>query len=298
MFKSKAIFIFSTLFLSIVFNISANIIQYQNKINNINTLQSKMVNAPIMDLIQINNQMIDSLRVLLSNPDFENYPLDSLKNFYILNGPKNEFRIITWKLQENKDKFMYFGFTQFFLGKNKIKVSFLEENNNWELGQYTTQDTSKWLGCVYYAMVPPKKYKEDYYILFGWDGNGSKTKKKIIEIVKFNKAGIPTFGKDIFVSEEFKAPRGKKNYRIIMEYASNVSITLNYDLNMNMIVFDHLSPTNERLKGVRAAYVPDFSFDAFKYEKGKWNHLSDVDARVLKIPKPQKFNPRDYPNNQ
>ncbi|MEY5041620.1 MAG: hypothetical protein RLZZ414_1168, partial [Bacteroidota bacterium] len=295
MFK-KLILLISILFVG--YNIHANSIEFQNKIKNINALQQKMINASIMELMEVNNQMIDSLRILLSNPDFENYSLDSLKNFYILNGPKNEFRIITWKLQENKDKFMYFGFTQYFLGKNKIKVCLLDENNNWEQGQFTTQDTSKWLGCVYYSMVPPKKYNDDYYILFGWDGNGSKTKKKIIEVVKFNKQGIPTFGKDIFVSEEFKAPRGKKIFRIVMEYASNVSITLHYDLNMNMIVFDHLSPTNERLKGVRAAYVPDFSFDAFKYEKGKWNHLSDVDARVLKTPKPQKFNPRDYPNNE
>ena len=280
------------------FTIHANPIEFQNKIKNINTLQEKMINVSMMELMQVNNQMIDSLKNLLSNPDFENYSLDSLKNFYILNGPKNQFRIITWKLQETKDQFMYFGLTQYFLGKNKIKVCLLEENNNWEQGQFTTQDTSKWLGCVYYSMVPPKKYNEDYFILFGWDGNGSKTKKKIIEVVKFSKQGIPTFGKDIFVTEEFKAPRGKKNFRIVMEYASNVSITLHYDLNMNMIVFDHLSPTNERLKGVRAAYVPDFSFDAFKYEKGKWIHVPDVDARVLKTPKPQKFNPRDYPNNE
>ncbi len=294
--RSKLILCISLVFAGFI--IQANPIEFQNKIKNINALQEKMINVSMMELMQVNNQMIDSLKSLLSNPDFENYALDSLKNFYILNGPKNQFRIITWKLQETKDQFMYFGLTQYFLGKNKIKVCVLEENNNWEQGQFTTQDTSKWLGCVYYSMVPPKKYSEDYFILFGWDGNGSKTKKKIIEVVKFSKQGIPTFGKDIFVTEEFKAPRGKKNFRIVMEYASNVSITLHYDLNMNMIVFDHLSPTNERLKGVRAAYVPDFSFDAFKYEKGKWIHVSDVDARVLKTPKPQKFNPRDYPNNE
>lgn len=270
---------------------------FNQRVNKINQLQSELFQDFPVNVIKVyakNNILMDSLSSLLSNADFYDFNYDSLKNFYIINGPENQFRVITWMIEIEKNNFAYYGFTQYKLTKNKIKVYNLEELNTWEGYEYKTVNHKNWLGCVYYAIVPKSKKNDANFILLGWNGNGSLTKKKIIEVLNFNSRGEPIFGKDIFESTSIFTPRGKKLVRIILEYSSRVSIGLNYDKNMGMIVYDHLSPTDPRLKNVRAAYVPDFSFDAFKYERGKWIHKEDVDAKNMDHPKVIKYDPKDY----
>ena len=148
---------------------------------------------------------------------------------------------------------------------------------------------------IYYEIIEAPKGKNKNYLLLGWDGNGERTKKKVIEVLRFDRKGIPTLGAPILKW----MPEGKKNakyqskYRLEFEYSSKVNMTLRYDKALKMIVFDHLAPTNENLVGYRAAYVPDFSYDGLKYKKGKWYHLSNVDARNNQGTKVKKFRPSD-----
>jgi hypothetical protein len=45
-----------------------------------------------------------------------------------------------------------------------------------------------------------------------------------------------------------------------------------------MIIFDHLSPESPGLVEFREFYVPDMSYDAFKFENNKWQLKEDVIA--------------------
>ena len=60
-----------------------------------------------------------------------------------------------------------------------------------------------------------------------------------------------------------------------MEYKKEASTLLNYDPDLDLIVFDHLiSETSEPEK--KNTYIPDGSYEGFKWEDGKWVHVDRV----------------------
>ena len=88
------------------------------------------------------------------------------------------------------------------------------------------------------------------------------------------------FGKNIFIN------RTETTSRVVIEYNSRTSISVNYDDSKNRIVFDHLVPLKEQQEGFKAFYVPDGSYDCYQYKNGKWLLKLDVDARIgVKISK-------------
>lgn len=267
------------------------------KVEALSALRAKILDADVMDKFRLNEEYTDTLRSMLNDyASFEmSYDTLSTNIFSVVSSPKGDFRIYTWAIEEAPNSYIFYGFTQYLLDKRKkeLKVCLLtsEKVNN---QQFQTLDTSQWMGCIYYELIPRQKRREDKYLILGWDGNTSLTNKKIIEVIEFNKKGIPTFGANVFRTTEFRPPRGNKNYRLVIEYSGKVSMTIRWDDQLEMIVFDHLSPSSPRLKGVRAAYVPDFSYDALVYENGYWVQKSNVDARNQKLPKPKKYKPEDY----
>jgi hypothetical protein len=46
-----------------------------------------------------------------------------------------------------------------------------------------------------------------------------------------------------------------------------------------LIVFDHLSPPDPKLKGQRDLYGPDLSYDGYKLKNGKWVYVENLDMR-------------------
>ena len=55
-----------------------------------------------------------------------------------------------------------------------------------------------------------------------------------------------------------------------------------------MIVFDRLTPMRPEFSGQFRYYVPEGNiFDAFLFENGLWNFVSDVDARRPEDEPPQ-----------
>jgi len=60
-------------------------------------------------------------------------------------------------------------------------------------------------------------------------------------------------------------------------------MTLKYDEGKEMIIYDHLSPSEPKYEGQYEFYGPDFSYDGLKYENGIWNTYFDLDPRLNKI---------------
>jgi hypothetical protein len=117
--------------------------------------------------------------------------------------------------------------------------------------------------------------------LLGWDGNNDLTRKKVIDVLRFGSSGKPAFGANIFKFDK------KKRKRIFFEYSAKTNMTLTYNEKHDMIVFDHLSPSESSYKGLYQYYGPDFSYDAMYFDKGKWQLVKDVDVRNprMKLPK-------------
>ena len=257
--------------------------------------KEKIFQAEIMNKFQLNQTFTDTLRSMLNDYDSFEYGFDSLNVFSVVSSDNGDFRIYTWAIEDAPNSYIYYGFTQYLVDKRKKKLKVcLLTSSEYNDQQYKTLDTAQWMGAIYYEAVPRQKRRDDQFLLLGWVGNTSMTNKKVIEVISFNKKGIPTFGANIFRTIEYRPPRGKKNYRIVIEYSGKVSLTLRWDDQLEMIVFDHLAPSSPRLQNVRAAYVPDFSYDALVYENGYWVQKSNVDARNQKMPKAKKYRPEDY----
>jgi hypothetical protein len=72
---------------------------------------------------------------------------------------------------------------------------------------------------------------------------------------------------------------GKIKYRVIFEYAEDVMMTIRYSPEIKMIVFDHLSPIEPAFRNNPRYYAPDSSYDGFRFNKGTWEYIADIDAR-------------------
>jgi hypothetical protein len=133
-------------------------------------------------------------------------------------------------------------------------------------------NATQWYGALYYKIIYTKYKRRKTYTLLGWDGNTALSNRKIIDIIMINgknvKFGLPVFQED----------KGLK-HRILLEYAEDAAVSLRYYDSIKHIVFDHLVPPNSTLEGQFEFYGPDFSTDAYMFEKGKWRFIRNFEAR-------------------
>ena len=223
------------------------------------------------DLVRRNAtySFIKTLVRALKQPGSFNYSFDSLKTIAILKDPQNKFRIFTWPVAVGTSEYRFYGAIQM---NNAEKLELYPLNDYSELIQKpsdTLTDNKKWYGAQYYAIIPPIA-ANDPYVLLGWKGNNNKTSKRIIEGLSFVN-GKPVFGFPIFQNED-----GEFKNRIIFEYSRQASMMLKYVPSQKMIVFDHLIPSTENMKGNYEFYGPDLSYDAIQYNEGKWEFMSNI----------------------
>ena len=90
----------------------------------------------------------------------------------------------------------------------------------------------------------------------------------------------------------FKKSKKESQKRVIIEYDSKTSVSVKYHKKDKKIVFNHLIPSRKSLKGLYEYYIPEGTFNAYIYKKGKWWLKQDVDIRntqkVAKIKKPKR----------
>ena len=212
--------------------------------------------------------------VLLNDLSFQ-FPFDSLKDIARLISPDNKFKIINWDFKRKDGTYHYFGFIQVKNGKNKYELFKLQDHSAVIKNPEThVGDNTKWFGMMYYKIIACG----DYYTLLGLDWNDKITSRKFIDILYFKENGQPMFGKDVFKISQ-KNPK-----RIMFEYSTEIVMSLKYydDKGKKLIVFDHLAPKDPFMEGQYQFYGPDFSYDAFKFNKGKWVYEIDFDAKNLK----------------
>lgn len=224
---------------------------------------------------QYNDSIISEFQDLLQHPETFNYGFDSLKRMGKIKSPDKVFKIYNWNLSYLNGTHEYFGFVQYYSKKEKeVKVFKLtDRSEEIENPEKHTFDPDYWYGMLYYEIIPMKYKRNKMYVLLALDLNNFLTTKRCIDVLYFDDAKNPKFGKEIFEFEN------KKYKRIIFEYSSNATMTLTYDESSKMIIFDHLSPSRPHLAGNYQFYGPDFSYDALVWEKGKWKHVLDVDVR-------------------
>jgi hypothetical protein len=188
---------------------------------------------------QINNEIIKNLEnVLLIEGSFT-YSFDSLKNLGKIASPDMKIRIYTWNLPYSNGSHIYYGFIQYKPSDgNKILIFKLTDKSDiLEQPEKQVLSDTNWFGALYYEIIEKEYNNEKYYTLLGIDFNSLLTNKKIIELLQFTSDNIPVFGKPVFNYQN------EIYTRIIFEYSKKAAMGLKYNNELEMIVYDHLSPS-------------------------------------------------------
>lgn len=235
-----------------------------------------------------NQEFTAKLEAALSEPESFNYTFDSLKTIARLTAPDNSFKIFNWHIPKEDGTYEYFGYIQTnpsLKKKKSIKPYYkLKDSINLIASENKVFPYTEWPGAHYYNIIQVNNKKDKHYILLGWDGNSPYSTVKVVDALHFGPNGEPKFGAPIFRMEK------KLQKRVVFEYAKDATMSLKYQEQEKQIVFDHLAPNNERLKGQYQYYGPDFSFDALTYKKGTWIFQPDINAKNIKSKKDKNWN--------
>ena len=224
------------------------------------------------------------------------FPFDSFETISKLYPPDSSFRIFTWQLAFTlpvhipakysktgrdtvfqKPAVRYYGVIQ--MRSKELKMFPLyDATDTLSYGTDQVLGAQNWWGQLYYNIIQKSAGGKNYYTLFGFQAPDVLTRRKIIDILTFDDAGKPKFGAPLF---EFKydstsTKTGDTLSRFFIEYKGDASTVLNYDRELEMIVFDHVAPPSEKSKGATFTYVPDGTYEGFKWVNNHWQWIEKV----------------------
>ena len=203
------------------------------------------------------------------------YKFDSLKSVSIIYSPDNVFRIISWNLVLNDERFHYYGVIQYnpeYYKRIKDTTNLrpfyplIDRSQKFTNVLDTTVDQNFWWGANYYKIIVVKSKKQTYYTLLGWNGHTKLSNKKVVESLYFER-NKPLFGAPIF-DLQYKRPIK----RMVFEFANNATMTLRYEEKKGYLIYESVVPTRPQDQGHPETYLPDGSYDFLLFNKktGLW----------------------------
>jgi hypothetical protein len=186
-----------------------------------------------------------------------------------LRPDNGKFRLISWGIPLEEGDYLYNGLLLIPSDSQTVIHHLVDSSMNYYFELEEIHGPNKWFGAMYYEIVHHRHKKEDHYLLLGWDGYSGSSNRKIIEPLIFDPSKGPLFGGKVFKLKENPS-------RIILEYSQDAGVSLRYDNQMKMIVYDHLVPMDGAPVGMYSFYIPDFTYEGLEFKKGKWIHHSMV----------------------
>lgn len=270
MSAKKMIFIlFLNIFLLNIFVIAQN---SDNELTTIKKIFDSIVS--IQDdqkILTLENQIDSIFNVYLNDPKIFEKDLSILNDYCVtISSADKKIKLITWyAFYPISYSYKYHGYILFKPHKNKFQFyNLIDKSNEISDVEYKQLNKDNWYGCIYYDIINYSKSGNNSYILLGWDGNDFLTNKKIIEAIEVKEDNI-LFGNDFDIES-------KKTKRVIFEYSKSAGMLLRWHTTMNMIIWDHLSPSSQKYKGIYQYYGPDFTYDGLEFRKGIWQWKSNI----------------------
>ena len=255
---------------------SRDLKELKKKEDSLKLFSDKMINAPeAPERFRADSNFVRGLVRSLKIKNSFYYPFDSLRTISHLYSPDSTFRIFTWQLKKDEYVYLQKGAIQMNTPSGELKLFPL-----FDFSMYTgkpvdsVRTKDNWIGAIYYRIIMKEHRGKKYYTLLGFDDYAVSSNKKWLEVLTFNQQGEPVFGAPVI---SFKEDTTKKpvQTRFSMEYKKEANTLLNYDPELDMIVFDHLiSETEEPEK--KNTYIPDGSYEGFKWKDGLWVHVDKV----------------------
>lgn len=281
MFWPRLVSVILTLIALLIFSSTGASQTLEKREDSLSVLLSAIIKAEaIEEKMTLNQQFTLLLKETLSDESSMDYPFEKLKNIGILSTPSKKVRFFTWNIPQALGKQVYYGIIQV-KGKNFYNVFWLNDSRS-EIAnpQAEVLSPNKWWGALYYHVDERKVGGNNVYTLLGVEMNNLFSTRRVIETFWINDKNEPIFGAPVFsVNKQIIN-------RVVFEYSARTNMVLKYLPEKEMIVFDHLSPQRPDLAGNYQFYGPDFSYDAFKFEKGIWIFTPDIDVRNAKRDKP------------
>ncbi|MCK5138011.1 MAG: hypothetical protein KAR19_19660 [Bacteroidales bacterium] len=203
------------------------------------------------------------------------FPWSKLDRIGVITSDDGQVRIFTWHVADDPDNYRYFGYIQVALKKGKVNVYELVDNQKQQRNRRKLeQSTDDWYGKLYYRIITLKYKRKVYYTLLGMDFNNVQSNIKTIEAMVIQR-NQPEFAGDLFFDGKDRVDR------MVLEYSSQVAISVRYEPSVDMITFDHLVPFHPIYNGNYEFYGPDGSFDGLEFSSGTWIFREDIDVRNL-----------------
>ena len=212
----------------------------------------------------------------LKTPNSFNYPFDSLETISHIYAPDSTFRIFSWQFMRDDDYYRQRGAIQMKTTDGSLQLFPLVDMSDFTTAPGDSVRTGlNWIGAIYYSIIMKTFNGKKYYTLLGFDDNKMRSTKKWIEVLTFNEKGKPVFGGPYFSVLGDSAKALSQPARFNMEYKKDGRARMNYDKDLDMIIYDHLiSESNEPSKPY--TFVPDGDYQGFKWQNGKWEQIDKV----------------------
>lgn len=215
-------------------------------------------------------QLVAALKL----PDSWNYKFDSLnKRINILYPEDGAFRIFNWEIAPTEETRRYYGAIQ--LPSSTLKLYGLVDysQNFGKAEEDTVLSGGKWYGALYYRIHTETVDGQPVYILFGRNGGGRNSNKKLLEPLHFESSG-PVFGAPVF-NIRSQARNSQRVNRFILEFKKDVQAGMNWDPTQRIIYFDNLvSQVNDPAR--KYTYVPSGQIDGFRFNGNSFDFIQDV----------------------
>jgi hypothetical protein len=222
----------------------------------------------------------DFLDQALRLPGSWDYPFDKTLPLSVQADPEGTFRLFSWQLSAEPGHFRHFGFLQ--TASAPSEPIALTSRNAWlRPPQDVALGASDWIGQIYYKVHPFRIKGKKYWVLFGFSSADGRNTRKIADILHFDRDDKPVFGAPLFHYPKQDEKGVDSGYRIILDYAAESQVSLNFDAGLDLILFDHLIPFADDRSNQGMRFIPDGSYSGFRLKRDGWHYISKLEQQSV-----------------
>ncbi len=267
----------------LVFTISAQKITKENKnilLQNEESIK-KYAEAIVMGEETIERYRADSFFTrgfvkALRTPFSFYYNFDSIKTISKIYAPDSSFKIFTWQLVKDLSSLRQKGAIQMNTPDGSLKlIPLFDMSDDTNNPVDSARSNQRWVGALYYKIILKTFNNKKYYTLLGFDENNEKSNRKWIEMLTFDNAGNPVFGGRYFQYPNDELKPKQPAFRFCLEYKKDARARMNYDEDLDVIIFDHLT-SEEKDPTRKHTLIPDGDFEGFKWVDGRWTYVAKL----------------------
>ncbi len=194
---------------------------------------------------------------------------ENLQGIKVIYPQDTTFRMITWIGRFSNNEYQSGGIVQ--TQKWSATDSWNQPSSMKILRAHCLRFKKNWPSALYYNILDFKKIGPNLLLAFCFDGYQQFAHRKWIDVLSFDDKQTPTFGAAVF---DFETESRSKIKRLVLEYAAEINIKLNYDPIEGIIMYDHLIPMKSSYADVEV-FVRMDPMRAFALEKGQMEEHID-----------------------